>query len=73
MINNDYTNYDPDVKNNYLKFIKFIIATLSNQGFDRPRRANIFTTNYDLLFEDTFEKIINEYSNCFLMMVVWVL
>lgn len=65
MINNDYTNYDPDVKNNYLEFIKFIITTLSNQGFDRPRRANIFTTNYDLLFENTFEKIINEYSNCF--------
>lgn len=65
MINNNYDNYDSDVKSNYLKFVSFIISTLSTQGFDRPRRANIFTTNYDLLFEDTFEKIINEYSNCF--------
>lgn len=65
MINNDYENYDLKVKDNYLNFIKFIIRTLSNQGFDRPRRANIFTTNYDLLFEDTFERIINENQNCF--------
>lgn len=64
MINNNYEDYDSKVKNNYLKFIRFIILTLSNQGFDRPKRANIFTTNYDLLFEDTFEEVINEYTNC---------
>lgn len=65
MMDNNYEKYDSKVKANYLKFIEFIISTLSNQGFDRPRRANIFTTNYDLLFEDTFEQIIDSSQNCF--------
>lgn len=65
MLTNAYENFDKNVKSNYFDFVNFLIKTLSNQGFDRPRHANIFTTNYDLLFENTFENIINVNSNCF--------
>lgn len=49
----------------YEKFIKKIIEILQNEGNERPKRVNIFTTNYDLIFENTFDKLQNENLNCY--------
>lgn len=43
------------VYQNYIDFIKNIITILNNEGFDRPKKVNIFTTNYDTLFEAAFD------------------
>lgn len=55
-----YTIQDADAKEtlkNYEFFIKNIITLLNNTGFERPKRANIFTTNYDTFFELAFDQI----------------
>lgn len=55
-----YTIQDEDAKEtlkNYEFFIKNIITLLNNTGFERPKRANIFTTNYDTFFELAFDQI----------------
>lgn len=62
---NNMSEFDSEVLKNYKEFIKKIINILSTQGVERPKRANIFTTNYDLLFEDIFESIIDERENCY--------
>ena len=41
----------------YNRFIKNLINYLNNEGFDRPKRLNIFTSNYDTLFEKTFDSL----------------
>lgn len=50
---------------NYYEFVKNILDILDTNGNEKPKRANIFTTNYDLLFENTFEKILKDRSNCY--------
>ena len=65
MILKDYKNYNPTVKENYFKLISGLVEILNNQGIERPKRANIFTTNYDLFFEYTFEEYSKNKSNCF--------
>lgn len=44
-----------DVGKNYLSFIDFLCYYLHREGNERPKRINIFTTNYDLFFERTFD------------------
>lgn len=59
---------------NYNELLINLINILNNEGFDKPKRINIFTTNYDTLFEYTFDKQIknnnlvyfNDGSNGFL-------
>ncbi len=41
--------------NNYKRFVNLIINLLSLQGFEKPKRANIFTTNYDTFLESAFD------------------
>lgn len=41
----------------YERFIQNLINYLHNEGFDRPKRVNIFTSNYDTLFENTFDSL----------------
>lgn len=41
----------------YERFIQNLINYLNNEGFDRPKRVNIFTSNYDTLFENTFDSL----------------
>lgn len=43
------------VFDNYKKFIKLIINILHTESNERPKRINIFTTNYDMLFETAFD------------------
>ena len=46
---------------NYIAFINNIINLLNHTGFERPKRANIFTTNYDTFFELAFDQIAHTY------------
>lgn len=41
----------------YEKFINQLLLYLTSQSNDKPKRINIFTTNYDLMFENSFDKI----------------
>lgn len=45
---------------NYHRFINNIVNFLDRESYDKPKRANIFTTNYDSLFEVTFDEIAKE-------------
>lgn len=58
-INNIPTN---DIKGkkafqNYKRFISNLGDFLDREGYDKPKRANIFTTNYDSLFELAFDEV----------------
>lgn len=48
------------VCDSYITFIKGLLGFLNREGNERPKRANIFTTNYDLLFEWAFDSIFEE-------------
>ncbi|MBM7314784.1 SIR2 family protein [Streptococcus suis] len=41
----------------YKRFVQNLIDFLNNEGFDKPKRVNIFTSNYDTLFEMTFDEL----------------
>lgn len=43
------------VVHNYFLFVKWMAEYLANTGVDHPKRINLFTTNYDLLFEQMFD------------------
>ncbi len=43
---------------NYYNFVDFLNSFLQTESNERPKRINIFTTNYDLIFEYTFDKYI---------------
>lgn len=43
----------------YIKFIQKMFIFLQNESNDRPKRMNIFTTNYDLFFELAYDKIFH--------------
>ncbi|GBD80650.1 hypothetical protein TEHD10_1713 [Tetragenococcus halophilus subsp. halophilus] len=45
---------------NYERFIANLVTILNHEGFDKPKRINIFTTNYDTLFELAFDKLASE-------------
>ena len=53
------TDYDSEniTHIQYNHFIKNLIKFLNNEGFDKPKRLNIFTSNYDTLFEMTFDEL----------------
>lgn len=42
---------------NYKRFINNLGEFLDREGYDKPKRANIFTTNYDSLFELVFDEV----------------
>lgn len=46
-----------EIVEDYTKFISNLVNILNNEGFDKPKRVNIFTTNYDTFFEFSFDKI----------------
>lgn len=56
---------DEKVWDNYSLFIRNLSAYLQNEGNERPKRINIFTTNYDLLFERVFDEFILKYPLIF--------
>ena len=52
-------------KEKYDKFINGLVQFLRTESNERPKRINIFTTNYDLLFEETFQEIVKTDNNVF--------
>ena len=46
-----------NVSSLYKKFINTILEILNHESNEKPKRANIFTTNYDLMFEIAFDEI----------------
>lgn len=61
----EYSDENITTLYNYQSFIEKILDVLDTNSNERPKRANIFTTNYDLLFEYTFEKILENRTNCY--------
>lgn len=59
------TETEKKVLQNYKVFFKKLIEFLNNESNEKPKRINIFTTNYDLMFEKTFQNILNEKTNCY--------
>lgn len=49
-----------EVFNNYKKLIGAFYNYLRSESNESPKRINIFTTNYDLLFEKAFDEYIYE-------------
>jgi len=49
----------------YQTFVDLILGILECDSIEKPKRANIFTTNYDLLFEDTFDVISQKNPLCY--------
>ncbi|MBD9836383.1 hypothetical protein IHQ12_14615, partial [Enterococcus faecalis] len=49
-----------EVFKNYERFISNLITISNHEGFDKPKRINIFTTNYDSLFEVSFDKLASK-------------
>lgn len=45
------------VFDSYYKFISMLIEILEREPLNKPRRINIFTTNYDMMFEKAFDKV----------------
>ena len=41
---------------NYRRFINNLYSFLQNESNESPKRINIFTTNYDLIFERVFDR-----------------
>ncbi|RSJ17920.1 hypothetical protein D8830_06310 [Streptococcus intermedius] len=44
----------------YKRFVQNLINFLNNEGFDKPKRVNIFTSNYDTFFEMVFDELSKE-------------
>ncbi|MBG9979304.1 SIR2 family protein [Ruoffia tabacinasalis] len=53
---NEKENYQKVYKN-YKEFVELLLKILHSESNERPKRINIFTTNYDLLFENAFDSI----------------
>lgn len=48
------------VFDSYYKFISMLIEIMEREPLNKPRRINIFTTNYDMMFEKAFDKVNSE-------------
>ncbi|MFR4539073.1 MAG: SIR2 family protein [Veillonella parvula] len=44
----------------YFLLVKWLAEYLANASVDHPKRINIFTTNYDLLFEQMFDYTLHD-------------
>lgn len=54
------SDFQSEVYKNYLKLVKYFYGYLQCEGNESPKRINIFTTNYDLLFERVFDDFLLE-------------
>lgn len=49
---------DDKVFEDYKKLVRFFNDYLQGESNERPKRINVFTTNYDLLFEHVFDNFL---------------
>lgn len=57
----DYQN----VIGNYKRLVNNLLIFLQREGNEKPKRVNLFTTNYDLFFERTFDEINKKGPFCY--------
>lgn len=53
---------DKAVLENYKKLLERILIFLQRESYQKPNRANIFTTNYDLFFERAADEISGKFE-----------
>ena len=51
-----------EVLKNYEKFIEQLINFMYRENYQKDKRINIFTTNYDLFFEKAVDNLIGKYE-----------
>lgn len=51
-----------DIFKNYKSFLEEIIKFLQRENYQKEKRINIFTTNYDLFFEKAADTLIGKYE-----------
>lgn len=51
-----------EVLKNYEKFIEQLIKFMYRENYQKEKRINIFTTNYDLFFERAVDNLIGKYE-----------
>ncbi|NRH23480.1 SIR2 family protein [Pantoea stewartii] len=61
-VKNEKTRYKKTLIN-YLRFIKNLASLLDRKSANQIRRANIFTTNYDLFFERASDLLLQKNSD----------
>ncbi len=64
MFDRNDDNYK-QVTGSYKAFINLVLEILDHESNEKPKRANVFTTNYDLMFETTFDDISQENPICY--------
>lgn len=52
---NHKTEANKKVLEQYCEFINSLVKIVNNEGYDKNKRVNIFTTNYDTFFELSFD------------------
>lgn len=57
MLMEDVRNNFPEVTENYNRFVNHLLDFLDRESNERPKRINLFTTNYDLNFEHAFDDV----------------
>lgn len=54
-----------EAKENYQKFVRNLVNFMIREPKSSPNRINIFTTNYDLMFEQAFDQVVQEFPLVF--------
>lgn len=49
-----------EILDKYYNFVDNLVKIINNEGYDKPKRVNIFTTNYDTFFELSFDNHSNK-------------
>lgn len=58
----DMNEEKQEVLRNYKKFLEEIIKFLQRENYQKEKRINIFTTNYDLFFENAADTLTGKYE-----------
>lgn len=58
----DMNEEKQEVLRNYKKFLEEIIKFLQRENYQKEKRINIFTTNYDLFFEKAADTLTGKYE-----------
>lgn len=62
---NDENTSCKQVLDNYIKLIKNLYNIIQRNSIGKPKRVNIFSTNYDMFFERAFDLIIRDNHNIY--------
>lgn len=60
------TSHNADILKSYCDFIDNLVRITNNEGYDKQKRVNIFTSNYDTFFELSFDNHAINNRLCFL-------